>query len=393
MWLLVTLSVSVFLTAYLGWRIILPISTSLKRRLLAWLLLGVVLVGQRIVWMARRNGMDPNLLDPLDWFGFITLGFISFIIVFLVARDAVILTRRFVRMFKKKDPSQRKIFFKHVDPQRRRFLINASNACIMVGAAPLTAYSIYEARRMPDIVRIDHDIPNLHPDLNGLTVAQMSDTHIGPTIKGDWLAKCVDMVNGLKPDMVVHTGDLVDGHTVWLKPDVAPLADIKAPLGRFFCTGNHEYYSGVHEWLREIKRLGFTPLNNEHTLITRGAGRLLVAGVTDLGSHRIEPEHVSDPTKAIMGAPEHDYSLLLAHRPTSIYQAASAGYNLQISGHTHGGQFFPWTYVIKYIQPYVRGLYTVKDTRLYVNVGTGYWGPPLRLGAPPEITLHTLKRA
>ncbi len=393
MWLVIVLSVSVFITAYVGWRVILPMSKKTGVRLVAWVLLGAMLIGPPLVRMLRNKGVPQSLLDVIDWADYVGLGFISFVVMFLLFKDGLLVTRWLIRKCKPKDLTQRKIFFKRHDAERRRLLINTANAFIVAGAAPLTAYSVFEARRLPEIVQVKHPLAGLPPDLEGLTIAQLSDTHIGPTIKGDWLARCVEQVNELKPDIIVHTGDLIDGHTSWLRPDVLPLADLKAPLGKFFCTGNHEYYSGVRSWLREVERVGFQPLVNEHQLVKHGNGKLLMAGVSDLGSSRLEPSHVSSPAKAMHNAPAHHASIMLAHRPRSVFEARKTGVNLQLSGHTHGGQFFPWTHVIHYFQPYVRGLHIVDNTRLYVNVGTGYWGPPLRLGTIPEITLHTLTGA
>lgn len=393
MWLLIVLSVSLFIIGYLGWRLISPLPLSPGKRLFLWLLLAAIIIGQRATWFIRINGHNAAILDAIDWVGFVTLGFVSFAILMLLARDGLLVLRWFLGLFKRVRPDQRKIFFKSHDPGRRKFLINASNALVVTAAGPLTAYSIYEARRMPDIVRVTIPVRDLPADLEGFSIVQLSDTHVGPTIKGDWIARCVRMVNDLAPDMIVHTGDMIDGHALWLHPDVAPFRELSAPYGKFFVTGNHEYYSGVHSWLKEIERIGLNPLVNEHTVVQKGRGTLLVAGVSDYHSQRLEPAHISDPHKAREGAPPHDISILLAHQPLSVFEASKAGYDIQLSGHTHGGQFFPWTEVIKYVQPYVRGLHQVGDTQLYVNVGTGYWGPPLRLGAPPEITYITLRNS
>ncbi len=393
MWLLIVLSVSLFIIAYLGWRLICPLPLSPRKRLFLWLLLAVIIIGQRMTWFVRINGHNPAILDAVDWIGFVTLGFVSFVILMLLARDGLLILRWFLRLFRRVQPDQRKIFFKTHDPSRRRFLVNAANAAIVAAAVPLTAYSIHEARRMPDIVRLTIPVKNLPDDLDGFTIAQLTDTHVGPTIKGDWIARCVNMVNELEPDMIVHTGDMIDGHALWLHPDVVPFKALRAPHGKFFVTGNHEYYSGVQPWLKEIERIGLKPLVNDYVVIRKGEGTILLAGVTDYNSQRIEPSHVSDPMEARKGAPEHDVSILLAHQPKSVFKASEAGFDIQLSGHTHGGQFFPWTEVIRYMQPYVKGLHDVNGTKLYVSKGTGYWGPPLRLGAPPEITLITLKKA
>jgi hypothetical protein len=200
----------------------------------------------------------------------------------------------------------------------------------------------------------------------------------------------VGVVNTLNADIVALTGDLVDGSVEQLAYDVAPLKQIKSALGNYFVTGNHEYYSGVVEWVAELKRLGFSVLLNENQIITRGKAKLLLAGVSDYRGGNFLPSHRSDPQKALNGAPPADAKILLAHQPKNIFDAAKAGYDLQISGHTHGGQFFPWNLLVGFAQPYVSGLHTHQNTRIYVSRGTGYWGPPLRVGSPSEITLIKL---
>ena len=168
------------------------------------------------------------------------------------------------------------------------------------------------------------------------------------------------------------------------------MANLSARYGRYFITGNHEYYSGVGPWVEEAKRLGFDVLLNEHRIIRRGDGVILLAGVTDASAGGFVPAHASDPHKAIAGSPASDVRILLAHQPRSLYEAATAGYDVQISGHTHGGQFFPWNYLAAVGQPYIKGLHKHGKMWIYVSKGTGYWGPPVRLGARSEITAITL---
>ena len=186
---------------------------------------------------------------------------------------------------------------------------------------------------------------------------------------------------------------MVDGSVADLRVHTRRFDALRAPDGVFFCTGNHEYYSGADEWVEEVARYGWIPLLNEHRLIERDGARLLVAGCTDFNADRHGEEHASDPAKAREGAPDHDLSLLLAHQPKSIHAAAAAGYDLQLSGHTHGGQFFPANMFVGFAHPFHEGLGKQDDTWIYVNRGTGYWGPPNRAGVPAEITLIRLVRA
>ena len=191
------------------------------------------------------------------------------------------------------------------------------------------------------------------------------------------------------------TGDLIDGSVEQLRGHVAPMGTLRATDGVYFVTGNHEYFYDGLAWCDEAARLGMTVLNEAHRVVTRGESTLLVAGVTDSTGKRYVPTHTSSPKAAKAGAPECDVRVLLAHQPRNILEAAKEGFHLQLSGHTHGGQFFPWTIFIDLIWAWGPGLHLVEETRLYVSRGTCYWGPPMRSGsgAPSEITLLKLTRA
>lgn len=394
MWLVIVLTVATLLTLYLGLRLINPTHMSRKRKLAAWALVALLLFGQRLTWFLRRDGAEGLLYNAIDWVGFVFLGFVSILIIFMLFRDFPILIKRSMtgleKLFVKRS---KRPYFIEPNRERRRFLLNATNAGIIALTLPLTGYAVFEARRKPTIVHNELSILDLPEGLDGFTIAQISDTHIGPTIRGDWMQMVVDEVNTLNADMIVHTGDWVDGSVTALNGSVKPIADLNAPHGVWMCTGNHEYYSGVESWLKEAAKLGMTPLVNENTLIDTGKGKILLAGVSDIRGERIHPAHVSSPEQAKANAPAHDVSILLAHQPRSIYEASKAKFDIQLSGHTHGGQYFPYTLYIHLFQPYVRGLHVHGNTLLYVNTGTGYWGPPMRLGAQPEITLHTLRKA
>jgi uncharacterized protein len=256
---------------------------------------------------------------------------------------------------------------------------------ILGGVLLLTVVGMVQARH-PRVVRVSVPIRNLPSDLAGLRIVQISDLHVGSTIRRAFVESVVDVANALAPDLVAVTGDVADGLVPELRDHVAPLGRLRAPLGRYFVTGNHEYYWDVRGWSRELERLGLAVLSNEHRLLVRGNGRLLLAGITDLSVD-------ADPHAALAGAPESDVRVLLAHQPRSAYAARAAGFDLQLSGHTHGGQFFPFNLLVRLFQPFVAGLHRLEEMWLYVSRGTGYWGPPLRLGAPSEITLLELVAA
>lgn len=281
------------------------------------------------------------------------------------------------------------------DAGRRETLLTIARAGLVGLTGVVMAVGYREARRLARTVEVDIPIEGLPKALHGLRIVQLSDIHVGPTIRAAYLQAIVDRVNELSPDLVAITGDLIDGSVDVRGPDVAPLADLRARHGTFFCTGNHEYYSGVHAWLAELERLGVQPLVNAHTVLEHDGARLLVAGVTDHSAGRMLPSHASDPGKAIAGAPDDvGARVLLAHQPRSAYAAAALDFfDLQLSGHTHGGQYAPWSALISLVQPFAVGLHRLQKMWIYTSRGTGYWGPPVRLAAPSEITLLRLVTA
>lgn len=250
------------------------------------------------------------------------------------------------------------------------------------------SWGFYQARRTPAVRQVVIPIDGLPAALDGLRIAQISDLHVGPTIKGDFVRRIVERTNALQPDIIAFTGDMADGPVERLAEDVAPLQALSAPLGLFSVTGNHEYYSGVHDWTAQAQRLGFRVLLNDSQLIDHRGARIAIVGITDYSAGEMVADQRSDPAGALDRAPQADLVVLLAHQPRSVF--AARGAHLQLSGHTHGGQFAPWKYVVPLQQTYLAGLHRHESTWLYVHSGSGYWGPPLRLGAPSEIALLVL---
>jgi len=203
----------------------------------------------------------------------------------------------------------------------------------------------------------------------------------------------VERTNALAPDIIAITGDLVDGSVASLWDAVAPLQKLRARYGVFFVTGNHEYFSGVGPWMEALGRLGIRVLGNERVSIGTGADGFDLAGVHDYSAARIAPEHRSDVAAALAGRDPGREVILLAHQPKSVVEASKLGVGLQLSGHTHGGQLWPFTFFVRLAQPYVVGLHRHGDTQIYVSPGTGFWGPPMRLGTRSEITRITLSSA
>jgi predicted MPP superfamily phosphohydrolase len=257
----------------------------------------------------------------------------------------------------------------------------------------MTGVGLYEARRQPQLERIEIPIRHLPADFDGFTIAQFTDLHASMTIRRNFIQSVVDQVNQLGADVIVFTGDLVDGSVEGLRFDVAPLKELKARHGVYFITGNHEYYSGAEAWIEEARRLGMRVLLNENVLIREREQKILLAGVTDYSAGDFIPSQRSDPHKAGRSGEKPAVRILLAHQPKSIFEAASAGFDLQISGHTHGGQYYPWNFLATLTQPYIKGLHRHEKMWIYVSRGTGYWGPPLRLGVPSEVTLLTLRQS
>ncbi|RYY60994.1 MAG: metallophosphoesterase, partial [Comamonadaceae bacterium] len=254
-------------------------------------------------------------------------------------------------------------------------------------ALALTLLGLLNTRRTARVKRVDVPIAGLPQALHGFTIAQISDLHVGPTIRAAYVQRIVDRVNALEADVVAITGDIVDGPVPELRPHVAPLANLRSRHGSYFVTGNHEYYAGAGPWLAEVRALGIRVLMNEHVVLEREGAALVLAGVADYTAHQFDESHRSDPAAALAGAPARaGAKVLLAHQPRSATAAAAAGFDLQISGHTHGGQFFPWIYFVRLQQPFTAGLHRLGRLWVYVSRGTGYWGPPKRLAAPSEIT-------
>jgi uncharacterized protein len=277
------------------------------------------------------------------------------------------------------------------NPARSRIVAIA----VLVVAIVLVVLGNVEAMRLPRLRTVDVVLPRLGPALDGLRVAVVADTHFGPIDRRAWSVRVAQAVNDLAPDVVCHVGDLADGTVEQRTEQVAPMGDITATSAKLYITGNHEYFSQAQQWLDPMAGLGWDPLHNRHHVVTRGDDRLVFAGVDDptgLGSGL--PGHGTDLLAALAGTDPDVPVVLLAHQPKHIAEAVAAGVDLQISGHTHGGQIWPFHLVVRLDQKYLHGLSRHGDrTQLYTSRGSGFWGPPFRVFAPSEITLLVLRRA
>lgn len=379
--------------AYIAHRLIRPLPAGSRWRPIGWSWWTVSLLTAPLVLVGRWQGLDQALFDMLAWIAYVDMGFFLVLIPLLVTRDSGwILFRLFRKLHHKLSDSPQSITPEN--NARRQFLANTMNAGMLGLTGGMTIAGYNEARRLARVKVITIPVRNLPADLEGFHIVQLSDIHLGPTIKGDYLQGIVERSNELNPDMVAITGDLVDGLTNQLQKDVAPLTQLRSRHGSFFVTGNHEYYWDAKTWSALLKTLGIKVLLNENRIIQHGSARLMVAGVTDYAGDKYVSDHLSDPRQARHHAERADASVLLAHQPRSAFAGEAAGYDLQLSGHVHGGQFFPWNLFINLVQPFSNGLHKLNGRMwLYVSAGTGYWGPPQRLGVPPEITSIKLRRA
>ncbi|MFM9900423.1 MAG: metallophosphoesterase [Polaromonas sp.] len=334
--------------------------------------------------MRSSHGLRPLRTVLLTWAGLLFMGLFSSLLVLTLLRDASLLVLWAVGL----------AWPAVAAPD---WAATSAQAVPLLALA-VTVWGFVNARRTAAVVRVDVPVAGLATALHGFTLAQISDIHVGPTIRRAYLQRIVQRVNALGADVVAVTGDLVDGSVPELAQHVGALAGLQSRHGTFFVTGNHEYYSGAHAWVDELRRIGLTVLLNEHVVLhTHQAGHpptpLVLAGVTDFNADHFDPAHRSDPAAALHGAPAGALRVLLAHQPRSAVAAASAGFDLQISGHTHGGQFWPWNLFVPLQQPFTAGLNRLHNLWVYTSRGTGYWGPPKRFGAPSEITLLRLVTA
>jgi uncharacterized protein len=382
--LFVAVSIIVLVHLYLYARLVRDptFSPPLRQGLTAALIvLGASLPLSFVVSRALSPGASRVVLvAPYFWMGmmlYLVLLFGVFDLLLLAARAAARLAR---------SPAL-------LDEGRRLFLSRLFAAAASAGTLGLTVAGAVRAISGVGVKELEVVLPRLPPALDGLTIVQLTDLHLGPTLGREWLAGVLAKVRALRPDLVAITGDLVDGTVSQLGETVSLLAGLKdAPLGVYFVTGNHEYYSGVDEWIAELRRLGVRVLRNERVAIGRGEARFDLVGVDDHEGRRHDPHHGPDLPRALAGRDPARAVVLLAHQPRAVFEAAEHDVGLLLSGHTHGGQFWPWHYLVRLQQPYVSGLHRHgPTTQVYVSEGTGFWGPPLRLGTRGEITRIVLR--
>jgi uncharacterized protein len=335
----------------------------------AWFLLAMVCV-LLLGFLAR--GMPRSVAQPIAWLSYTWLGVFFMLIVSVLAFDVA---KAFLFAWGSLNSVP-------VSPARRQLLARAIAGISALGATVLGITGVVSVASRTRVKVVPIALKNLAADCAGFSIVQLTDVHIGPTIGRTFIEEIVAQVNALSADVVVITGDLVDGSVEALREHVAPLAGLRATHGVFFVTGNHEYYADAPAWVAHLETLGIRVLRNERVDL----GGIELAGVDDMSGGGFGAGHGEDLPKALRGRSTDKPLVLLAHQPRAVTRAASYGVDLQLSGHTHGGQIVPWNFLVRLQQPYVAGLFLHHATQLYVSCGTGYWGPPMRVGAPAEIT-------
>jgi predicted MPP superfamily phosphohydrolase len=271
------------------------------------------------------------------------------------------------------------------DPERRLLLARGLALAAGLTAVSTVGYGVTRALGPPQLDRVTIPLAKLPRRLDGMRIALVSDIHLGPLLGRPHTERIVRMINDLDADLVAIVGDLVDGSVAELGPAAEPLADLRAKHGSYFVTGNHEYFSGYAEWVTEVDSLGVRVLENRRVEIDG----LDLAGVNDVTGEQYE--HGPDFAAALRDRDRARPVVLLAHQPVQVREASRYGVDLQLSGHTHGGQIQPFGVIVRMQQPVLSGLATVDGTKIYVTDGAGFWGPPVRVGAPPQISVVTLR--
>lgn len=360
---------------YIGWRLLPALNMGALATAIGVILLILSTLVLPMGMILRFTALRQPIADRISWASALTMGLFSSVFMLTVLRDMAQL-----------------IVWSPLFSALKAQTFTATTAQLVLPIATLVTFiGLLNARRIARVVKVDIHLENLPTALTDFTIVQISDIHVGATIKGDYVRAIVNRVNSLNADMIAITGDVVDGSVEQLSSDTAHLSNLKARHGAYVVTGNHEYYSGATEWMAEFKRLGLHGLMNEHVVIEHDGAQLVIAGVTDYSAHAFDLMQRSDPEAALLGSPDGVHRILLAHQPRSASAAASAGFHLQLSGHTHGGQFWPWNLFVRIQQPFTAGLHRLGQLWVYTSRGTGYWGPPKRFGVHSEITLLRLR--
>ncbi len=379
--LLVGSALDATLHVYFYRRLVRPLLSPAARRAGATAL---VLLGALMFFgPATSRGASAPWKVALAQAGYAWMGFAFYLFVCFACADLLVYARR--RAASRASPVAAEQD-QPASPGRRALLLGTAHAGAAAAATGIVGYGVFRAFSPPGISEAAVKLPRLPRALSGLSIVHLSDLHLGVWLHRRFLDDLVARTNALKPDLVAITGDLVDGSVEALGPMAAALRNLRSRYGTFFCTGNHEYYSGAEEWASALRGMGLTVLRNERAIVGDFGGSLDLAGVDDWGAKRQGFGRGYDLSSALRGRDPDRAVVLLAHQPRGFEEAAQSGVGLQLSGHTHGGQIWPWTLLVHLAyHPYVAGLHAFGESSIYVSRGCGFWGPPLRVGAPPEI--------
>jgi uncharacterized protein len=361
-----------------------PITHPRWRRLVGFGLLGGLVLTVVTVLIERELPRPYGAF--LMWPGYLWLGVVFYLLIGLLLLELPVLAALLVQ--RRRGASQPE---PSADVSRRRLL--RQGAAILAGTAAvgISGYGVSRAYRPPRVTRLTVPLARLDRRADGLRVAVIADIHVSPVFGAGHVERVVDIVNGLDADLITVVGDMVSAEASKVRSSAAPLRLMRSRYGAFFVTGNHEYYNGYEEWIEAADELGLRVLRNERVEIAHGGGVVDLAGVNDR-----EGSGYGDPPDYRAALGDRDPSrpvLLMAHQPVQVHEAAEYGVDLQVSGHTHGGQLYPFDYLVRIEQPVVSGLSEVDGTLVYVTNGAGFWGPPMRVGADPDVTLLELRAA
>ena len=360
--------------SYVGWRFIWTLQTPSLYKSLILIILMLFYCLTFITFIFYFNKIENNIARIIAWLGFAGLGTVSLLFFIQIGADLLLLAQSLLT----KSHS--------FDPHRRAFL-GLSAKTIVGGIAGVgSIWGMSQALKEPVIKRVEIKIEGLPERLKGFRMAQITDLHVGSMITGKFVERVTKKIQKLNADMLFFTGDAADGSVQSYGKHLNSLAEIKPKYGKYFVTGNHEYYSDMNGWLNLIEGLGFKILVNESQNIIVNDATIMITGIPDRSGRHFSSFHKTDMEKAVGGMNSSDLKILLAHQPGDVEHATKYEFDLQLSGHTHGGQYFPFSLLVQMAHPFLKGLHKRENTWVYINQGTGYWGPPLRIGTEPEIT-------
>lgn len=342
----------------------------------------VIMVAWQFLYRSHPDLFNSKWFIVYVWVGSVLVGAWSSYVLFALAGDVVQISSLIIQ----------KIFFSDTNGDRRVFLEKTFRVGLVYTSLGLAGAGLIQVLKGPVVKKIKIDFANLPLALEKLKIVQISDLHVGPTIRKEYVRNVVNQVNELQPDLIFITGDLADGKVSEMKEHLHELKGLRSQYGNFYVTGNHEYYWNAEDYLGLCKEIGFIALINENKIIDVEGVKLMIAGVTDPVGGDFLPGHRPNFQTAMTTNVRTDFKILLAHRPDAVIDAEPFGYDVQFSGHTHNGQYFPFNILVPLANKYYRGLNQHGKMKVYVNSGTGYWGPPNRLGVSSEITSIQLRK-